>query len=248
MKEPVFINGVEVYENPHPWRNQTLIVLQSHGSWDGGRDEALLRNWPWLLQSGCDVVVSCPEDDPSRVFKGPLLGKVIKDGPRDFYKLQERAMAALELVHGNLRSLYSSVMLLHYDCMFIKPLPARVPKGLETYVYNHTFKQFKARWKACLPWWFGWPTLETFLQVARKLPVDAEQGYMDHWIPAVCEEAEIRVIPTDLISYPCSDIEAADIPDKARPSIQAGRPFVHGVKTEKALRWVLKVAGLEAKV
>lgn len=229
MKEPF------IYLNPAR-RNNALILVQAHGA----VERALVRHWPWLMKSGCDIMATSPEDDPLKGVRGPLLGKVIAGDASNLYRLQERAVMAFEMCLERLQLRYSSVMLLHYDCVFLGAVPMRVPKGLETFRYRSSYKQFKADWKCGPPWWFSWEALEKFTAGAKARPVDYEQGYLDHWIPAICEEFNVPVVQTDLISYSCSSLtEPSRV--EAEESIRTGHPLVHGVKSVEDLKWVLGV-------
>lgn len=229
-----------IHRNSKSYRNNTLILMQAHG----GMEEALIRNWSWLQMSGCDILITSPENDPVKSLQGPLLGKVIQAHPADYYRLQERALMAFEICLSQLRTQYDSLMLLHYDCVFLGPLPARIPGGLETFVYPNPYKQFSSNWKCCLPWWFSWEALEKFVIAARCRPIDYQQGCLDHWIPAICDESGIIPTHTNLISYECNSLDHGPERERARRSILAGCPFVHGVKHEQDLKWVLDEAKL----
>lgn len=231
---------MHIYKNPHSHRNDTLIVLQTHG----GEDEALSRNWPGLMEGGCDIMVTSPEDDPSKLFESTLLGQVIRDAPKDYWKLQARAVDILtRALRSHHRTDYRDVMLLHYDCVFVGPINTKGPPGLETRLDPNGEAQFDGAHRATPPWWFDWETLEKFLDAAAQHPVDFQHGYMDHWFPAVCDAHGIPMRQTSLIGYCCTYVSAPDRIFLAEQSIRQGKPLVHGVKTKLELEWVRRVSG-----
>src|SRR3990172_5737077 len=100
---------------------RTLIVIQTHGE----VDPALKRHWPWLMKSGCELLVTSPVDDPSE-FEGPVLGVKINRMPEDYYRLQERSVLLFKLLLSERPPDYDDVMLLPYDCMFLKQIETKL--------------------------------------------------------------------------------------------------------------------------
>jgi hypothetical protein len=214
-------------------RNDTLIIIQTHG----GVDAALRRHWPWLQLAGSDMIVTSPHNDPS-TFEGPLLGLKISDPPRDYFQLQSRTLSIFERV-SELHTQYSSIMLLPYDCIFLKPIASQIRPGFETRV-DLSKEAFISPLNSTPPWWFDWPTLETFLTAAKTHPLDFERGIMDRWFAAVCHLHDIPMLQTSLIGYGRNNV--SDDWPVVEASIKDGFPLVHGIKTEAEFKRVLEIA------
>lgn len=229
-----------IYKNEQRSSN-TLVLMQTNG----GTEDTLERNWSWLMKGGCDVLVTFPEDDPCRKFRGVALGKVIASPPSDFWRLQHRTLLAFEalLADEEIRKTYSDVMLLHQDCLFVGKARAKQREGLETMIidYPNERERFAVPLLYHPPWWLDWATMTKFVEAARKEPMDWQFGYMDRWFPAVCQKHGVPAYQTGIIDYYCLFISATDRVEEARQSILKGYPLVHGVKTKEELEWVEQV-------
>lgn len=215
--------------------NTTLMVILNRGS----EDDSCRLFLPYWQRSGCDILFSSPEDDPSKLAKQMHWVTGRSYNTRDinsFWLYQQRVLDTMKAV---VRIPYYTFVFTQYDSICLGTLPKLSSTDCIHHKFGNNDPNYRASFYTHPPWCFGKIRLAEFIDATSRHSITAEHGVMDRWMAWVMEESGIQVEPSNSWSWSANAIDTPGHVAECRTAIANGAIFIHGVKNKAQLDQIL---------
>lgn len=219
-------------------RNTLLIIMSYAGAYD-----QVLWSWSHYRKSGLPIMGSCPVDSthnwpPDCDYVQPL-GKEGYSTPN----LIRRWVGIFNLFCADpMFASYDSIMVIEYDGIFVRPAPP-VPDGVFTHLAGGRMGTLKAERFYHCPWAASRAAASVIAEEGRKLIAEGEfeGGTPDFFLGYILDRRpELKIHETGTFS-----VNGGNLPpfkESVTQNIKAGGWFVHGLRTQEELAWILDAA------
>ena len=207
-----------------------VLMLQTYP----GANGRILAHFPYYRTSGCEKVVGVVTEGGGCFWPTK---DTVTIGPDRYASGSHLPMRLLKSIEHGLALKADTIVVSEWDCLFFKPIPRDLPKGLVMTRTGGNSPGFEGQSFYHPPWIMDSSTAKEVLAVGYKLVADGriEQGFPDRFIGLVAEVGGITVHGDIISRYTQNTIDRPEWVAEARAARRGGCHAVHGVKTQAVL-------------